>query len=75
MHEPNVGVKLHNEHLPAAQEEQPEHSSAAISPLITELELKRAGLELLNPVGLLCRAFCNLHIPRFPHGRAALQPK
>lgn len=63
MHEKNVRVKLHNGHLSAAQEEQPEHSSAAVSPLITELELKRAGLELLNPVGLLCRAFCSPHIP------------
>lgn len=75
MHEQNMEVKLHREHLPAAQQEQPEHSRAAVSPLITELELKRAGLKLLNPVGLLCRAFFNLHTPQFPHCRAALQPK
>lgn len=61
--EQNVGVKLHNEHLPSAQEEQPEHSSAAIFPLIKELELKRAGLELSNPVGLFAGLFPTSTLP------------
>lgn len=49
--------------IPLQPRRSSQNAPVLLFPLIAELELRRAGLQLLSPVGLLCRAFCKPHAP------------